>query len=114
MIGGRVVVVAAALAAAGCATFTRSVRSDHNPSPDSAYLYGNFLVDGSETIGFVVRCVDGMTYTIGFSKVPRVQVIKVKPSRCSLDQIEYHGGGHVIPRDLGGRRPSSPAFRPLG
>jgi len=99
----------AALLAVGCAHYARGIRRDDKPRSDSAYLYGRFAIkskqaplglDGYQTMGLVLRCADGETYTMRFSIEPVVQVFRVKPSRCSL--VEWIGsdqdGGVVVRR----------------
>jgi hypothetical protein len=81
---------------AGCAGYTRGMRPDEKPSPDAAYVYGRFsmrtgplAVDTYETMGFVIGCDDGRTYTIRFFNTGEVQVIEVHPSRCALEEVVY-------------------------
>jgi hypothetical protein len=87
--------------ALGCAHYALDVREDERLSPGSAYLYGHFIIDVSEgeaqpeaprwyqSMGLVMRCDDGATYPIRFLKKTRVQVIKISPSRCALDEVVY-------------------------
>jgi hypothetical protein len=86
------------------------MRPGERHDPASAYLYGRFYIDakssllspdGSQSMGFAVRCRDGNTYTIGFSKRTPLQVIKVAPSICQIDEIVYtDAGGGVISRRM--------------
>ena len=82
----------------GCAHYTAGVASNERASTSSAYLYGHFFVrttkkgfgvDGYQTMGLVVSCVNGEQYTIRFSNQRQVQVIKIQPSRCGLTEIVY-------------------------
>jgi len=82
----------------GCAGYTSAMRPDDEAARDSTYLYGRFFVkadrallgmDGYQTMGLVMRCADGRTYTIRFSNKRGVQVIKASPSRCWLTELVY-------------------------
>jgi hypothetical protein len=82
----------------GCASYTPSVTQDEKPTGQEAYLYGRFYIeaksgklalDGHQTMGFVIGCASGDTYTFRFSNDSALQVIKVAPSTCSLTEIVY-------------------------
>lgn len=84
--------------ATGCAGYTKGIRPDEKLSPESAYLYGRFLIksersllamDGYPTMGLTLRCAEGELYRIRFSIERAVQVLKIKPSRCALVQLIY-------------------------
>jgi hypothetical protein len=96
---------------AGCAGYTAGMRADAKPAAGSAYVYGRFFIqskktplgfDGYQTMGLVVRCADGSTYTIRFSNKNEVQVIPVRPSRCELVEIVYTDADGAV---KGRRRP---------
>ena len=94
----------------GCTAFAPTVRPDEKRDPSSAYLYGRFYVDaerryasfaGHQSIGFAIKCRNGATYTIGFSNHTPLQMIKVAPSKCQLDEIVYtDADGRVIARTM--------------
>ena len=84
--------------AAGCANYTASIRKDDKPTGQEAYLYGRFYIeaqkqkmsfDGHQTMGFTIACASGENYTLRFSNEEAVQVIKIKPSTCSLTEFVY-------------------------
>jgi hypothetical protein len=85
-------------ALAGCASYTPSITQDEKPTGLEAYLYGRFYIeaksaalalDGHQTMGFVIGCASGDTYTFRFSNDSAIQVIKVAPSTCSLTEFVY-------------------------
>jgi len=92
--------VLAVAALAACANYTPSITSSEKPSGDEAYLYGRFYIeskslklalDGYQTMGFVIKCANGDAYTLRFSNADdsALQVIKIKPSTCSLAEFVY-------------------------
>jgi len=91
-------VICAVLGLAGCASYTPSITQDEKPTGQEAYLYGRFYIeaksgklalDGHQTMGFVIACASGETYTFRFSNDTALQVIKVVPSMCSLTEFVY-------------------------
>ncbi len=83
---------------ASCAGYTPSISNDEKPTGQEAYLYGRFYIeaksgklalDGHQTMGFVIGCASGDTYTFRFSNDSALQVIKVAPSTCSLTEFVY-------------------------
>ena len=104
---GRSIVLAACLAMlGGCASWTPPLSADEKPSAQEAYLYGRFTMatgksflglDGYGSIGFKFKCEDGSSYTIRFRIDGVVQLLRVKPSTCSLDQTIFtNGDGQII------------------
>jgi hypothetical protein len=91
--------VAAAVVLAGGCVHSKDAVAPHEPaSADSAYLYGRFpLHNGTwSSVGFGMKCADGNAYVIGAYQSPGLQVIKVKPSRCAMEDAWVTSGG--IPR----------------
>jgi hypothetical protein len=86
--------LAAALCAAGCPGYSSGIRPDATLHPASAYLYGRFYMNalpgtdsiagGKQSIGLAFRCENGSWYTFGSLDRRDVQVLEIKPSRCSL------------------------------
>ena len=84
---------------AGCASagthqeLHRSLKLD----PASAYVYGRFVIDtkdsvsmlGDETLTFEIRCRDGATYPIRFMKGEPLQLIRLRPSICQIEDIVF-------------------------
>lgn len=94
-----------ALAAPCCAGYTAGIRPDEKYNPSNSYLYGRFVVDAksaplsfasSQSMGFTVICRDGKTYTIGFSNQTTLQIIKVAPSACQIDEIVYSDSDGIV------------------
>ena len=87
--------------AAGCSTYTATLRPTDQVKPDLAYFYGRFQVhakrtvfgtntkDSQQTMGFVLRCDHGVEYTIRFSPENRVQVIGAWPTYCALSEVIF-------------------------
>jgi hypothetical protein len=82
----------------GCAAHTPSITQDEKPTGQEAYLYGRFYIeaksgklalDGHQTMGFVIKCASGETYTFRSSNDNALQVIKIAPSMCSLTEIVH-------------------------
>jgi hypothetical protein len=80
----------------GCAHYTAGVASDERASTNSAYLYGHFFIRSEKmgfgtypTMGLVISCNNGQSYTVRFSAQRQVQVIKIEPARCSLAEVVY-------------------------
>ena len=90
--------VCAVCALAGCAGYTPSINPNEKPSGQEAYLYGRFYIeapasrlalDVHQTMGFVIKCASGETYTFRFSNDNALQVIKITPSTCTLAEFIY-------------------------
>lgn len=82
---------------AACANVTNLVSKEDKHLPTDAYIYGNFHMRGKndfmglksyQTMGFSIKCND-KTYQIRFSMDEPLQVIKIKPSVCSLHEVIY-------------------------
>ena len=112
--------LAVPLIVAGCAIYTSSVRHDASPRPTSAYLYGRFymnadleygaLLGSKQSMGLVIRCDGGSTYTFGSTDTREVQVLEVKPSRCWFVKALLADADHIVRKEL----PVDPALqRPL-
>jgi hypothetical protein len=87
--------LAVALWLGGCASYTSGIRADATVHADSAYLYGRFVMNalpqydslsgqGKQSMGMVIRCDNGSSYTFGSMDKRDVQVLEIKPSRCWL------------------------------
>jgi hypothetical protein len=100
--GNRVVPAAmqmcAVAALAGCASWTPNISQGEKPTGQEAYLYGRFYIqaqksalalDGHQTMGFVIKCASGQTYSLRFSADEALQVVKIVPSTCSLAEFIY-------------------------
>jgi hypothetical protein len=95
-------------AVVGCAAHTPSVTQDEKPTGQEAYLYGRFYVDakggklaldGHQTMGFVIACASGETYTFRSSNDNALQVIRIAPSACSLTEfVQTNADGQVRSR----------------
>jgi hypothetical protein len=90
--------ICAFAALVGCAAHTSSITQDEKPTGQEAYLYGRFYIeakggklalDGHQTMGFVIKCASGETYTFRSSNDNALQVIKIAPSMCSLTEIVH-------------------------
>jgi hypothetical protein len=88
----------AAILAGACSPYTVSQRPDEPLSPSSAYVYGRFELDsrGSRnSMGFVVRCTGAEkdeAFDIGFSSKHPLQIFKVGPGTCAIDEAVYTTG----------------------
>lgn len=96
--GRGVAAAAGAAMLAGCASWTPPLAPTDKPSEQDAYLYGNFVqdsrkallgLDGYSTIGLVFKCLDGASYTVRFRLEREVQLLRVKPATCSLQETIY-------------------------
>ncbi len=85
-------------ALAGCASWTPNITAGEKPTGQEAYLYGRFYIethkealalDGYQTMGFIIKCASGESYTLRFSIEDALSVIKVTPSTCSLSEFIY-------------------------
>ena len=90
--------ICAVSALAGCAGYTPSINPGEKPTGQEAYLYGRFYIeaptsrlalDGHQTMGFVIKCASGETYTLRFSNDNALQAIRIAPSTCTLAEIVY-------------------------
>ncbi len=87
--------------------------AEDKASAQDAYIYGRFglsapkavlALDGTSAMGFVFKCDGGVTYTVRFRVDNDVQLLRVKPSTCSLDEMIFtNQDGQVR-----GRKPSPP------
>jgi len=104
----RISTVSTLAAVIGCAAQTLSVTQSEKPTGQEAYLYGRFFVevkegklalDGHQTMGFVIKCASGETYTFRSSSDNVLQVIKIAPSMCSLTEfVQADADGQVRSR----------------
>jgi hypothetical protein len=85
-----VVLTAVALTASACGTlqFDSSLAADVAVEPTAAYVYGSFRLVGGHSgmgsIGLHFKCVDGSSFTLGLRSAEDLQVVKVRPTTCSL------------------------------
>ncbi len=82
----------------GCAEYTAGLQPTDPYSAKSAYVYGRFFIDaeshalaldGHQSMGFAIRCRDGNRYVLRFSNQNALQVIRVAPSVCQIDEVIY-------------------------
>ena len=74
------------------------------PTGKEAYLYGRFFIQAERTVfaggtqgmGFSISCEDGAKYVIGFSGEEPLNVIKVAPSACLLNEVVYSSDGMFL------------------
>jgi hypothetical protein len=90
-----------------CASYTSGIAHDEWANTRAAYFYGHFGTNprstsggGDSTLGFVIACDDGATYTIRFSNENRFQVVKAEPARCSLEKIVFAGADGTVRREV--------------
>ena len=93
----KFLLASAAVALAGCS----AIDTNDKPSPDDAYIYGRFsvLITGSVfQLGAVgnaslfVRCDSGEEVYISFREDKKVQLRKLKPSKCALVEMVFANG----------------------
>ena len=93
----KFLLASAAAVLAGCST----IDTNDKPSPDDAYIYGRFsvLITGSVfQLGAVgnaslfVRCDSGQEVYISFREDKKVQLLKLKPSKCALAEMVFANG----------------------
>ena len=103
--GRRFALVPIAALLAGCAAgFTSGIKRIEPYDPASAYIYGRFSLKGPQgerpggTMGFEIQCRDGSTYTVGMKVRDSLQVIKVAPAACQIDQFVYATGRSIAER----------------
>ncbi len=102
--------LAAALCVAGCAVYTSGIHSDASVQAGSAYLYGRFFMNalpeegaiagGRQSMGMVIRCQSGSSYTLGSLDKRDVQVLEIKPSRCWLDEVIFADENGIVRKRL--------------
>jgi hypothetical protein len=92
-IRGRLTIVLAAALVGGCAAVL--VRAGDEYQPESAYIYGRFLLDSEDHTGmaFSIRCRDGKRYKIVFSKNDdeSLRMIRLPAGVCQLDEVVAKG-----------------------
>ena len=93
-------ILLAAVLSAGCAAVL--VRSGDEYQPESAYIYGRFLLDteDNQAMAFSIRCRDGKRYKIVFSKQEdeALRMIRLPAGVCQLDDVV--GKGVVSHREM--------------
>lgn len=99
------VITILAISLNACSNLTRTVSKEERHLPTDAYIYGNFEMRGKkklagldsyQTMGFSIKCDDNKTYQILFSAKDPLQVIKLKPSVCSFDEVIYTDASGAI------------------
>ncbi len=92
-----------------CASYTAGIAPNERANTTAIYFYGHFGthprstgggLDGDSTMGFVIACDDGSTYTIRFSNENRFQVVKAQPARCGLEKIVFTDADGTVRRDV--------------
>ena len=108
---GSAITSAAALLAAGCASYTPTIAKEDKPTGKEAYLYGRFHISspvtrlamqGHQRMGFSLKCADDSTYTIKFDRDEPLQVVRIAPSSCAMSEILYSDADGFIK----GRKPA--------
>jgi hypothetical protein len=103
----------------GCAVGTSGIRADATLRPGSAYLYGRFFMNapkadatfnGKQSIGLVLRCQSGSSYTFGSMDKRDVQVLEIKPSRCWLMKAIFADENGIVRGEI---KAEPPLQRPL-
>jgi len=116
MCGVRIAAPMLAVWLAGCAGYSPTVGTADKPGANDAYLYGRFQVEtremkftisGHQTMGFVLKCTDGNSYTIRFERGDAVQVVKIAPSTCSTAEFVYTDADGFVR----GRKPAPDALK---
>jgi len=98
------------LGAAGCAVYTSGIHSDASVHAGSAYLYGRFFMNAlpqeasiagnRQSMGLVIRCENGSSYTFGSSDKRDVRVLEIKPSRCWLTKTVFADENGFVRKEL--------------
>jgi hypothetical protein len=112
--------LAVAVLAGGCAVYTSGIARDAPLYPGAAYLYGRSFMKaadqpgslaGKQSVGLVIRCADGNSYTLGSSdKRDQIQVFEIAPTRCWLMEAVRADQDRIIRKRL----PAEPSMqRPL-
>ena len=93
MRGAAISILLAAVLSAGCAAVL--VRAGDEYQPQSAYIYGRFLLDteDKQAMAFSIRCRDGKRYKIVFSKQEdeALRMIRLPAGVCQLDDVVGKG-----------------------
>ena len=93
MRGAAISILLATVLSAGCAAVL--VRAGDDYQPQSAYIYGRFLLDteDNQAMAFSIRCRDGKRYKIVFSKQENeaLRMIRLPAGVCQLDDVVYKG-----------------------
>ncbi|HEY4187299.1 MAG TPA: hypothetical protein VGP07_19640 [Polyangia bacterium] len=99
--------VAVALCASACAVYTSGIHADAPLHQGSAYLYGRFFMNalpdesgGKQSVGLVLRCERGSSYTFGSMDQRDVRVLEIKPSRCWLMKAVLADQNGIVRKEL--------------
>jgi hypothetical protein len=112
---GRGWVVVVALAA-GCAELKTGIRPDEQVNADYAYIYGRFFMSAPpaalgmakhQSVGLLIRCLEGQEQTVWFSEKRDVQVFKLIPGRCAVDEVLFTDADGRVWGRIHPRRPAS-------
>ncbi len=83
-----------------CTNYTRPISKKDIPTANDGYLYGRFSMDvpkfTHQTMGLSIHCADGQSYVLRFTRKQPLQVVKIAPSTCSLDQIVYTAEDGIV------------------
>lgn len=90
---------------ASCANYTPRINPTDKPQAGNAFVYGRFSIDtenvplsmdGYRSMGFLLQCDDGSSYTMRFYNANPVHVIKVKPGTCNVTDMVFSDADGVI------------------
>ncbi len=107
--------LAVALSATACTGYTSGIRPDSTLHPASAYLYGRFFMNalpddnsmgggGKQSMGLLVRCENGSSFTFGSKDKRDVEVLEIKPSRCWLMEAVLADQNGIVRKRLPAER----------
>ena len=103
----HLLLITSILTLSSCANFTPRLPSDEKLGVNDTFIYGHFFVDAKyktvfgnyPSMGLGLNCQGGSKYLIRFYLDDPVQIIKMKPSVCNLDEIVYSSAwGEVVSR----------------
>jgi hypothetical protein len=87
--GVTIAILGAAVVSSGCTAVLVRAGDDHHP--ESAYIYGRFVLDAENDQGmsFSIRCRDGKRYKIVFSKdeAESIRMIRLPAGTCQLEDV---------------------------
>jgi len=107
--------LAVALSATACAVYTSGIRPDAAVRPDRAYLYGRFFMNaladdssmgggGKQSMGLLVRCENGSSFTFGSKDKRDIQVLEIKPARCWLIEADLSDQNGILRKQVPAER----------
>lgn len=94
-----------ALLMASCANYTARINPTDKPQAGDTFVYGRFSidtenvplsVDGHRSMGLLLQCDNGSSYTMRFYNANPVHVIKIKPGTCNVNEVVFSDADGVI------------------